>query len=150
MQKPLQQHVLEMRKMAQTLVPFTFPQATIDAEQKIVFLKQRQIVLDGYDISISLSKADYSDGNFIESLQICSAHAPFLPFHVVCKIGRAFLGEDHLAYAEFFKRGCKTYCWTLRYQEEDKIPPTERAEDAEYEGFEYKVLPQGCGNLYDC
>lgn len=148
--QPLEKTVEEMQRLAEMLITHTFPLVSIEEEQEIVWLKQRQIKIDGYDISVSLSKALYPDNNGIDSLQICSVRTPFLPFNMVCKVARAFLGDDYLGYAEFFKRGCKTYCWTLRYQLDIKIPPTDRSEEAEYEGFEYRVLPRGCGNLYSC
>jgi len=148
-QPPLEKQVKEMQALAETLVPYTFPVVSIEEEQEILILKQRQITLDGYDISVILSKAKYPEYG-IESLQISSVRTPFLPFNMVCKIGRAFLGDQYLGYAEFFKKGEKVYCWTVRYQEDNKIPPTDRAFEAVYEGFEYKVLPSGCGNLYGC
>jgi len=149
-QKPLDQLIPEIKALSERLIPYTFPLVSIEFEQDILILKQRDIVLDGYAISVIHSKAQYPGDFGIESLQISSIYTPFLPFHIVCKLGRAFLGNEYLGYAEFFKKNEKVYCWTLRYQEGTKIPPTDSSEDAVYEDFEYKILPIGCGNLYSC
>lgn len=149
-QKSLNQLIPEIKALSERLIPYTFPLVSIEFEQDILILKQRDILLDGYAISILHSKAQYPENFGIESLQISSIYTPFLPFHIVCKLGRKFLGEDYLGYAEFFKKNEKVYCWTLRYESGTKIPPTDRAKEVSFEGFKYHILPTGYGNLYDC
>ena len=99
----MKQYVAEMKRMAELLVPYTFPKVNFEEEQEVVILKQRNLSIDGYHVLICLSKADYGD-YFLESLQIQSIYSPFLPFNLVCKIGQIFLGTEHLSYVEFFRR----------------------------------------------
>jgi hypothetical protein len=139
-QKPLQEHAKEMRALAKFLVPNTFPLVTIEEEQKIIVLKQRQLFVDGYELTIICSRAAYSPESEIESLQISAFNAPFLPFRIVCKIAKIFLGCEYLGYTNFFKNGQQIYCWTLRYQDGEKAPATNRSNISEFEGFEYRTL----------
>ena len=139
-----------MHRLAEFLIPYTFPLVSIEDEAEIIALKQRQLTIDGYDVSVALSKARYSENRSIESLQIYSSYCPFLPLNLVCKIGKLFLGENQLAYADFFKNGKKIYYWTVRYISGKKVPPTNYASDYEYEGFKYKILQSSPHNFYDC
>jgi hypothetical protein len=146
MKKTLQQEVAEMRSMADRLVPLTFPAVTFKEEQEILLLKQRVAVVDGYEVIICFSKADYGE-HTLESLQLQSVFAPFLPFHMVCKLGRAFLGDHHLSYIEFFKSSKKVYCWTVKTRA-DRAIPTDGTSPASFEGFDYSMLQQGSFDLF--
>lgn len=144
----LSQTVEEMRGMADLLIPHTYPNVDFSEEYEVLPLKCRNITVDGYDIVINFSKSDYKK-YVIESLQIQSIYAPFLPFTMVCKIGRAFLGSSYLSYIDFIKNNRKIYCWTLRVRGGKPIPPTKRSKEACYDGFNYNVLNQGSINLYE-
>lgn len=144
----LEQEVISLRKMADILVPYTFPLVPVEEEQKILILKQRIIFVDGYEVSVIFSKSQYPKDNVVETLQISSLDFPFLPFRIVCKLAQAFLGNEHVAYAEFIKFGRKIYCWNVRYQEGNKIPSHSESHLINYEDFQYTILPIGCGNLY--
>lgn len=136
----LHQHVREMKVMADILVPHTFPLVDFEEERDVLPFKQRTIVVDGYDVLISLNKSDYKHYHSI-SLQIQSVYSPFLPFNLVCKLAQAFLGKIHVSYVEFFKSGKKLYCWTVRVKFSGEVlPPAKDAEPSNYEGFEYSVL----------
>lgn len=113
---PLKKHVIEMKRMAKSLTPHTHPQASIQDEQDIMCLKQRTIHVDGYEATLRFSRADHED-YMLDVLQIQSYHAPFLPFHVVCKIGRAFMGQVALSYVEFFQNNRKVYCWAIKHKD---------------------------------
>ena len=133
--------------MAEVLVPFTFPVTDFSDEQEVIVLKQRDVVLDGYAVTVCYSKADY-DVYLLNSLQVHSSYTPFLPFNVVCKAGRAFLGERHLSYVEFFKNNKKVYCWTTKERDGRVMPPDKSSSPEEYEGFGYSVLKQGVVDLF--
>lgn len=125
--------------MARLLIPHTFPLASFEDEQVILPLKQTVITVDGYDVVICLSAADY-DKYILWSFQIQSVYTPFLPFNVVCKLGRTFLGGKHLAYLEFAKDGKKVYCWTLRRKGRKTITASNDSEPETFEGFEFVRL----------
>lgn len=145
-QKSLCEEVKEMKKMSELLLHLTFPRVDFNTEQDVLILKQRPMVVDGYDVIVCYSKADYDD-HFMESLQIQSSFAPFLPFAVICKIGKAFLGHRHLSYIEFFKHNKKVYCWTIKTREGSVMPPDKRSQPNSYEGFEYSLLQPGTVDL---
>jgi hypothetical protein len=143
----LAEEVGQMKAMAEKLLSLTFPAATLNDEEDTLFLKQRLLIVDGYEIMVRYSKADYGE-YFLESLQIQSAIAPFIPFIVVCKLGRAFLGPHHLSYAEFFRSNKKVYCWALRSREGRPLLPDKKNKPGSYEGFEYSILPPGSVDLF--
>jgi hypothetical protein len=145
--KNLNHHIKEMKGMAEMLVPFTFPQASILDEQEVLLLKQRNITVDGHDLFLCYSKADY-DQYFLESLQIQSYYTPFLPFAVVCKLGRAFLGHNNLSYVEFIKNSKKIYCWTLRSRDGRSLLPDQITKSGSYEGFQFSILQPGSVDLF--
>lgn len=143
----LLQSVAEMKGMAEMLVPLTFPKVSFRVEQDVLLFKQRTLVLDGYEIFSCYSKADYGT-NFLESLQVQAAFAPFLPFTVVCKLGRAFLGSEHLSYIEFFRNNRKVYCWTIKTREGRPMPPDNKTKPGIYEGFQFNILQPGTVDLF--
>lgn len=145
--KTLPQAVEEMKSMAEVLLPFTFPVVDFKVEQEVLLLKQRTLTVDGYDILTCYSKAEYHD-YFMESLQVQSAFAPFLPFTVVCKLGRVFLGLHGLSYIEFFRNNKKVYCWTLKSREGRPLPPDKQTKPGSYEGFEFSILQPGSVDLF--
>lgn len=144
---PLSQHVTEMKRMGEMLVPVTYPKVPFRVEQDILVLKQRVFIVDGYEVSVTYSKADYYNEYFLESLQIQGACTPFLPFVVVCKIGKYFFGTDNLAYIEFFKGVKKVYCWSIRTKNNQIIPPGDAAKLRDYEGFSFHILREGALDL---
>lgn len=129
------------------LIPHTFPKVPFEHEQDVLMLKQRRITVDGYEITLCFSRADYDD-YYLDSLQIQNTSSPFLPFQLVCKLGRAFLGEENLSYVDFVKDSKKVYCWTLRVRDEKPLPPSKRSSEASYEGFEYSILAPGAVDLH--
>lgn len=145
--KTLEQHVDEMKKLANILVSCTYPNVDFQEEQDVLLLKQRNISVDGYDITICLSKADYGD-YFLESLQIQSYYTPFLPFNLVCKLGNIFFGKENLAYIEFFKNGRKVYCWTIKSKNGQSLPTDSKTKPANYQGFKFEILQSGAIELF--
>jgi hypothetical protein len=145
--KALREEVAEMRAMADMLVPYTFPVVDFRVEQDVLLFKHRSFAVDGYDLSVCFSKADYGE-YFLESFQVQSSFAPFLPFAVVCKVGRAFLGSNNLSYIEFFKNNRKVYCWTIRSREGRPLPPDKKNKPGSYEGFQFSILQPGTVDLF--
>lgn len=146
-ESPLNEHVEGMRIMAKMLIPHTFPKVSFKEELDILILKQRTFNVDGYDVLVCLSEADY--GKYIrETIQLQATFAPFLPFTVVCKIGRAFLGEKNLSFIDFFKNNRKVYCWTKMLRDGRSLPPDKKSKPGSYEGFEYCILRPGSVDLY--
>jgi hypothetical protein len=140
--KKLQEHVREMRGLGDVLVPYNFPKAPAEWEDTINILKAREITVDGYTAVVHYSKGDYDD-HYLETLQILGKNSPFLPFHVVCKLAKSFLGEHELSLVEIFRENRKIYCWTLTVDMTGKPIPSPFEGDVEkcnYEGFEYGML----------
>lgn len=136
-----------MRSMGDLLVPCTYPKVDFKTEQDVLTLKQRNIVVDGYEVLVCYSKADYGD-YLLESFQLQGVYSPFLPFTIVCKLGRAFLGPDHLSYIEFYKTHRKVYCWTLKSRDGRPEPPDQKTKPGSFEGFSYHVLQPGSVDLF--
>jgi hypothetical protein len=145
--RTLYDEVAEMKAMSKLLVPFTFPVVDFKVEQDILLFKQRSMTVDGFELLVCYSKADYDD-HFLESVQIQSSFAPFVPFSIVCKVGRAFLGQHNLSYIEFFRNNKKVYCWTLKSRDERPLPPDKKTKPGSYEGFDYSILQPGSVDLF--
>lgn len=143
----LNKYVREMRCAAKQLIPWTYPKVNFEEEQEILALKQRTFFLDGYPIGVLYSEADYDDC-IMKSVQIQSAMSPFLPFNLVCKIGKAFLGTKNISYIEFYRNNRKVYCWTVRVRNGVVLSPGQRTKQACFEGFQYRILHPNVVNLY--
>lgn len=145
-QDSLRKTVMEMRRMGDFLMPYTYPLAPKSYADDISPLKLRSVVIDGYPVFVQYNKGDY-DKYYLESVEIIGQDAPFLPFFLVCKIAKAFLGEEYLAYVSFFVDNRMHYCWTMARDKEEGGPmPGPYKVDMEvneFEGFEYSVLPTG-------
>jgi hypothetical protein len=140
----LDQHVAELRSLANTLMSYSFPKVKIEEDQEVITLRTRQLVVDGFDIAVTLCMSDY-DKYQLESLQIQGIHTPFLPFSLVCKIARCFLGAQHLSYTDIVRDNRKIYCWTIR-KRRGKVVPIKKLVSSTYEGFSYNVLKLGKSN----
>ena len=143
----LSQEVDDMKRIAELLIPYTFPEVAFEVEQEILLFKQRNIVVDGHKLHVCYSKAKYNE-YFVESLQVQSLFSQFLPFSVVCKLGRVFLGYHNLSYVDFFKTNKKVYCWTIRSREGRSLPPDSNNQPGSFEGFEFTHLQPGTVDLF--
>jgi len=139
--KDLDETIEEMRVVADRLVFHTWPQVPMRQEAEIDTLKQRQIVVDGYDLLLHFNRADYNACR-VESLEICGLYTPFLPMYLVCKVAAKFLGGHELKYAEAFKNGRKVYLWTVAVDERGCPIPLDhsRLRRGEYQGFRYSYV----------
>ncbi len=148
---PLSEHVERMRAMGEILVEYNFPKRKPAEEDDIAVLKNREIVVDGYELGVSYSKSDF-DEYLGETLQVWGRNIPFLPFCLVCKVARRFLGNEHLSLVEIFRENRKVYIWTVTRSREgvpiDSPCKATEYEPQEYEGFRYRLMNPETVNFY--
>lgn len=132
----LKQHIEEMKNLAEILIPYTPPKYPKDDD--ISWFKSRDIIVDGIPIIAHYSIIDYGDLKPIV-LTIGAKNSPFLPFGLVCKIARMFLGNENLSLFEYTKEGSKIYSWMVLFQEGIAVKNSqiENAEHENYNGFDY-------------
>jgi hypothetical protein len=101
------------------------------------------MVIDGYSIILHFNVADYHS-HLVETVQIIGKNNPFLPFNLVLKIARRFLGNSHLNITEFLKDNRKIYCWTICLDRRGRPIPNQhgRVNPLSYEGFQYNYIEQ--------
>lgn len=146
MQIPLEQHVQELRDLAKTLTPYSFPKVKVEDDQEVIVLRSRQLIVDGFDVAVTFCISDH-DKYLMETLQIHGVHTPFLPFALVCKIAKYFLGSENLSFTDVVRENRKFYCWSLRKRKNGKVLPAKKANASDsYEGFTYSVLKLGNTN----
>lgn len=140
----------QMRRMSNILVPYTYPKNDPRLEDDISWMKTRSLDIDGYSVIISFNRADYED-YFLETFQIFGATTTFLPFHLVVKLAKIFLGTDKLSLVEIFKGYRKIYCWTVWLNKEGEpinAPNAKESETCEFEGLKYLYMSVDQFNLY--
>ena len=148
-EKPLSQHVSEMKDLSKMLVDQTYPNVSFEEELIVLPLKCRTLVIDGYEVSVNFSISNFEKHD-VESVQIQSVYTPFLPFNIICRLARSFLGHEHLCYVDFIKQNKKIYCWTVKRTKYGRpMPAKEDQRVGFYEGFEYTILNPGSVNLYE-
>lgn len=139
----LDEIVKETKALGEVLVSFNYPKAPIlSLEDDLGIFKAREAVVDGYPLFLHYQKSDY-DQYLIETLQIHSLKSPFLPFNLICKIGRRFLGSEHLSLIEIYKQHRKIYIWSVSTDVDGNpvpIPDQTQIEECEFEGFQYSYL----------
>ncbi len=148
--KPLIEHVNEMRGLGEVLIDYNFPKAPPEWEDDLNVLKMRELVVDGYCILVHYSKADYGD-HLLETLQVLGKNCPFLPFCLVCKLAKSYLGNRGLSLVEFFRDNRKIYCWTLTLDMEGKPIPSPFSPDVQmcvYDGLEYGYMKPNQVNFH--
>jgi hypothetical protein len=145
----LQRHIDEMRNLGNALVEHTFPKAKYEVEDDISVLRIREVTIDGYPVKLLFSRADYGT-HFVESFQIFGQKVPFLPFSLVVKVARRFLGDKHLSLLEVFSDQKKIYIWTVTTDREGKVQPPiqDSIKDCNFEGFEYSYMNPAQVNLF--
>lgn len=141
--------VTEMKGLGEFLVDFTYPQASSKEEDQISVLKSREIMIDGYEIGVHYSKSE-TDDRYLECLQCFGLHSPFLPFAIVVKVARKFLGDEHLCFIDVYQNNKKTYCWTVSVDESGLALPPEQeiARGMEYEGFRFDYMNSKSVNFF--
>lgn len=127
------------------LMPYTYPQSDPGDEDDITMLKTTEIVVDGYHVIVHLNIADYNDRT-LNTLQIFGRDLPFLPFTLVVKIARKFLGSECLFLTEIYQENRKVYCWTLIKDKYGKARPypvnkkLKKVHRCSFEGFDYILM----------
>jgi hypothetical protein len=142
--KSFDEVVKETKSLGNLLMHYSHPKVSKSDDECIQCLKAKEITVDGYSVVIYYSKNDWPE-HYMEVLQITGKYVPFLPFSLICKIGKKFFGEKHLSFVDFLKEDRKTYCWTFASDKSDNpIPVPYKAEvlldDREYEGLFYKCV----------
>jgi len=142
--------VEKMRSFGDFLVPYNFPRVPHEEEDAINCIKARDVHVDGYNLILHYSKAEY-EHNYVESLKVLGKYSPFLPFILVCKIGKRFLGEEHLSLVEIFQGNRKIYCWSKVTDKDGKAVPSPHQTELErriFEGFSYRLMNPSHVNFY--
>lgn len=142
--KSFDETVKEMKSFGAYLMPYSRPKVAQEDDNDINFMKAKEALVDGYSLVLYYSKNDWPT-HYMEIVQISGKFTPFLPFSLVCKIGRKFLGEKYLSYVDFMQEDRKTYCWTAASDKANNpIPAPYKKEslsdDCIYEGLCYKCL----------
>jgi hypothetical protein len=148
MQK-LDQTISEMKSLGEQLVEFTHPKADTSIEDDITVLRGRDVMVDGYHLTLFYSKADYGDYN-LETFQVLGKWTPFVPFTVVCKLAKKFLGDKELCLVEIFLDQRKTYVWTLTTGPDSKPrhPVQAIVSEIEFEGLTYCYMDPSDVNFF--
>jgi hypothetical protein len=148
MYKSLAETIREMKGLSHTLIPYSFPLTSHDDENDISFLKQRNIIVDGIEVGIHFNSCTYRKFG-MESLQIFGKQFSFLPFSLVCKIARFYLGDKHLSLIEVLhgKNGnsCrKIYVWTIYYDKDGVIlnPFSKEPKHESYGDFKFSRITE--------
>jgi hypothetical protein len=129
-------HVREMKGLAKSLHPYTPPRHPKDDD--ISWLKTREVIVDGIPMVVHYSESDH--GDIIPAvLTIGCKNAPFIPFAVVCKVARMFLGTENLTLFEYTKGGSKIYSWMVLLNKGIPVGNhhTDKADKESYNGFDF-------------
>lgn len=105
-------------------------------------LKTKLIEIDGYSVLIKFNRIDHGPF-FSENLKIKSEHSSFLPFHLIAKLGKKFLGKHELILIESFDDGVKVYEWAITLDKYGRPTPVKMAvyyEDCVYDDLSYKYV----------
>jgi hypothetical protein len=148
--KPIEETVRSMRSMAKFLMPHTFPLVPPEEENDVNYFKTRDATVDGYEVVLTLSRASYKT-HYLESFQVSGKYVPFLPFRLVCKLARKFLGDQHLGFVDFFAENKRKYCWTLVLDQQERpinSPYENRSEHRSFDGLEYDYMDPKQVNFY--
>jgi len=141
--------VARMRNVGEQLTPYNYPQADPKLEDDLNIIKTKEVVVDGYEVMMHFSRADYRT-HISETVQILGKNTAFLPFCVVVKVARKFLGNHHLGLVEFLKDNRKIYCWTITLDHRGRpiSSPAEQTVTQKYEGFEYSYMSSSQVRFY--
>lgn len=139
-----------MKALGEVLVPYSFPQVSPNEEVDVNFIKSREIEVDGYSVIVYYNKSNWEE-HHLETIQVISLYGIFLPFYLICKVGRQFLGDQHLSLIEFYQGGKKIYCWTLMRDKNDNPCQNQFNQDVmnrSYEGLEFSSVTLDKINFY--
>jgi hypothetical protein len=132
-------HLREMKKLASFLQPFSPPKYPQDED--ITWLKQRDVIIDGYQLVVHYAQSDHDDTR-LDVLTVGCKISPSLPLKIVCKVAEMFLGKENLTLFEITKSGRKIYSWMVMFREGKAIINTQmNLESFCYNGFTFFRAP---------
>lgn len=131
----LETTIARMKKLANNFIGLTFPHSKSGDDQDLVILKSAEVLVDGYTVILFFSISDYGD-HLIQTFQIYPKNHIFLPFCLVCKLAKKFLGEKHVTLLELFGGNKKLYCWSVVTDQEGNPIENPYAHDREKREFE--------------
>lgn len=150
MNKKLEENINELKLLGELLIDFNFPKSPPENEEIISPLKSREIIIDGYEVIVVYSKSKHPT-HYVVSLQITSKYDIFLPFNIVCKLAKKFLGDKGLSLIEMFKNSKKVYCWALILDPNEEIVMESNHTEivpCNFEGFDYNYMDFKKVNFY--
>lgn len=137
----IDQVILDMKKAGDALVEYTYPKADAALENEIYAIRGRDVIVDGYHLSVYYSKADYGK-YYLEVFQVIGKWLPFVPFTVVCKLVKKFLGHENLSMMEVFFGQRKAYVWmSITDLDGKSLPPVQNTiADFVFEDLKYHYV----------
>lgn len=138
--------VKRIKNFGEMLIPYNTPENEYD----MGVMKTEEIVVDGYEMIVYYTKSKF-ETHCTEIVQIWGKYAVFLPFFVVCKLVKAFFGDEHLSLVELFKDNRKIYCWAVNcnlHGEPIPYPYQREAEECKFEDLKYHYMNQSQVNFY--
>jgi hypothetical protein len=146
-EKLLSQHVKEMKALGELLAPVTHANDSVGDAFELAPLRCRKMFVDGYYLVVSYATGDDS-GFRIETLQMQGVSMPYLPFYLVCKLAKAFLGPKKLGFMDFIQDGKKIYCWSVRSDSRGKrLPLPKDYKRIQFENFKFALMADRTVNL---
>ena len=149
--KKFDKEIINLKRLGEMLMDYNYPLGVRSDEDILSPLKTGSFCVDGYDVIIHYSKADYNR-YYLESIQIMGKDIPFLPFFLVCKIARRVLGDKALSFIEFLSDSNKVYCWTRSIDKVGNLVYPHRddecSDECSYEGFNYTCIKSNEVNFY--
>lgn len=142
MNNNIQKTIDRMKKLGESLSYKTFPNCKIGEDEDLILLKSAEILIDGYTVIVFYSVSDYAKYK-IKTFQIYSKNHNFLPFNIVCKMAKKFLGEEYISLIELFTNNRKIYCWTMMCDKQNHpimSPYNDYYIKKEFEDFNYFLL----------
>lgn len=150
-----------MKSLANTLAYKSFPKISAKDEDDLSCLKQRDIMVDGYNVIIYFNVCKYERFS-LETLQIFGQRQSFLPFFLVCKIAHKFLGDKELSFVELIHNkddielfvdhhSRKVYVWTIYYDKKGKLisnPFSKKGIKCSYSGLNYSYINRECVTFF--
>lgn len=117
----VEKSISELKNLGKVLIPYNFPITTKDlVEDDLLIFKTRFFVIDGYSLLAHYQRCDYKD-YYLDIVQIYGDYSTFLPFSVVCKLAKKFLGNEELSLVEVYKDDRKIYCWTIYLDKNENV-----------------------------
>jgi hypothetical protein len=141
------EEIINLKRLGEKLMIYNYPLGSRSDEDDLSPLKTGAFCVDGYDVVIHYSKADYQK-YYLESIQIMGKDDPFLPFFLVCKIARKVLGDEALSFIEFLSDSNKVYCWTRSIDKIGNLMYPPQDDECSYEGFNYACIKPNEVNFY--